>query len=111
MAKNVTKIVGWFYKKAFSGDINGKHIESPEKICFNITQTNNPDVHGLSVDTLKVTVPFATQINNGNQNYDNLIGCEVRLEYQLVGSRPQLTDIVVINADGSDFVRDSEKKK
>ena len=78
-------------------------------ICFHITQTNVPDVHGLATDIIKVTVPFATEINNGNQNFDNLIGVTVRLEYQLVGSRPQLVDIVIINADGTDFVPDKKK--
>lgn len=49
-----TTIVGWTKKKAFNGVIEGKQINSPEKVVFQLLQeVDNPDCHGKMVDTLK----------------------------------------------------------
>ena len=42
-----TTIVGWTKKKAFNGVIEGKQINSPEKVVFQLLQeVDNPDCHG-----------------------------------------------------------------
>ena len=108
--KNSTRIVGWTKKKAFDGVIDGKHITSPEKVVLHLVQRiNNPDYHGETVDTLKLPVEQAIAINNGSEEFNNLIGCNVRLDYQLINNRPQLVDITIFNADGTEFVKDAKK--
>ncbi len=109
--KNSTKIVGWTKKKAFDGVIDGRHITSPEKVVFHLLQTiDNPEYHGQTVDTLKIPVEQAIAINNGSEEFSNLIGCNVRLDYQLINNRPQLVDITIFNADGTEFVKNKDKK-
>lgn len=75
-----TTIVGWTKKKAFNGVIEGKQINSPEKVVFQLLQeVDNPDCHGKMVDTLKIPTENAIRLNG----------------------RSQLVDITVINADGT----------
>lgn len=94
---NTTKIVGWTRKKAFDGTIDGRHIQSPAKVVFHIETTNVRDHHGVAVDTLKLNQQDAIAWNGGVDDYDNLIGAEIRLDYQLVNGKPMLVDIVVLS--------------
>ena len=97
MANSTTKIVGWTKKKAFDGVIDGRHIVSPEKVVFHIETTNVKDHHGTAVDTLKLPVENAMHFNGGSDNFDKLIGCYIRLDYQLVNGKPQLIDITIVD--------------
>lgn len=97
-----TTIVGWTKKKPFSGVIDGRQINSPEKICFQLEQEiDNPDCHGKMVDTLKIETEFAKRLNNNSEDFNKLIGCDVMLNYQIFNGRSQLVDIAVLNADGT----------
>lgn len=99
-----TKIVGWTRKKAFSGVIDGRKIESPEKIVLQLVQrVNNEECHGEMVDTVQIPVKNAIAMNNGSENFDKFIGCNVILNYQVFNGKQQLVDIIVINADGTLF--------
>lgn len=99
-----TKIVGWTKKKAFSGVIDGRKIESPEKIVLQLVQrVNNEECHGEMVDTVQIPTVNAINMNNGSENFDKFIGCNVILNYQVFNGKQQLVDIIVINADGTLF--------
>ena len=100
---NKTTIVGWTKKKAFNGVIDGRQINSPEKIVFQLLQeiSNNPDCHGKMVDTLKIPISDAVRINNNSEDFNKLIGCNVILQYQVYNGKQQLVDILVFNSDGT----------
>lgn len=97
-----TTIVGWTKKKAFNGVIEGKQINSPEKVVFQLLQeVDNPDCHGKMVDTLKIPTENAIRLNGNSEDFNKLLGCDVMLNYQIFNGRSQLVDITVINADGT----------
>lgn len=89
-------------KKAFNGVIEGKQINSPEKVVFQLLQeVDNPDCHGKMVDTLKIPTENAIRLNGNSEDFNKLLGCDVMLNYQIFNGRSQLVDITVINADGT----------
>ena len=100
---NKTTIVGWTQKNAFSGVIDGKQIDSPAKIILQLEQevNNNPECHGKMVDTIKIPIENAKALNKGSDDFNNFIGCDVILQYQVFNGRQQLVDILVLNNDGT----------
>ncbi|MBR1383747.1 MAG: hypothetical protein IJ555_08055 [Ruminococcus sp.] len=102
-----TKIIGYQEKAEFHGDINGKHIDSPAKLVLYTTSSNLPDesIHGQVAGSTTVTREFASRINNGSEDFNRLIGCKCRFDYQFVNGKSILCDIVIINDDGTEFKR------
>lgn len=108
MANTNTKIVGWTKKKAFDGDIDGRHITSPEKIVFHIETSNVQGHHGVAVDTLKVNIDSPMAHNGDEFMLNGLIGSYIRLDYQIINGRPQLIDITVVSQDGTPLKTDKK---
>ncbi|MBQ8966262.1 hypothetical protein [Ruminococcus sp.] len=98
---STTKIVGWTRKAAFDGEINGKHITSPEKIVLHIETTEVQGHHGTAVDTLKIPLDSPLAQHGDEFLLNGLIGSYVRLDYQLFNGRPQLINIVVVDEKGT----------
>lgn len=94
MAK--TKIVGWT-RKTGTFESSGKNI-AYDNVIFYLTVEGLKDerIHGTQTSELKIKANQAIVFNGGTDDFNPLIGREVRLDYELVNGKPLLVDLQIV---------------